>query len=87
VPFGRLGLYPHGSAASVLERRASLTDTSLLEIHLNADLVGAGTPYAQILESSMKSILKRIVMTLHSWELISDEAVIRAFKRFNLWSA
>ena len=35
----------------------------------------------------MKSILKRIVMALHSQELISDEAVIRAFKRFNLWGA
>jgi len=35
----------------------------------------------------MKSILKRIVMALHSCELISDEAVIRAFERFDLWSA
>jgi len=35
----------------------------------------------------MKSILKRIVMALHSCELISDEAVIRAFKRFNLRGA
>jgi len=35
----------------------------------------------------MKSILKRIVMALHSCELISDEAVIRAFKRFDLWKA
>ena len=35
----------------------------------------------------MKSILKRIVMALHSRELISDKAVIRAFKRLDLWSA
>lgn len=35
----------------------------------------------------MKSILKRIVMALHSRELISDEAVVGAFKRFNLWGA
>jgi hypothetical protein len=35
----------------------------------------------------MKSILKRIVMALHSWELISDEAVLRAFARFDLWNA
>lgn len=49
--------------------------------------LGAGTLYAQILESSMKSILKRIVMALHGWEMISDEAVIRAFERFDLWNA
>lgn len=35
----------------------------------------------------MKSILKRIVMALHSRELVSDKAVIRVFKRFNLWGA
>jgi len=35
----------------------------------------------------MKSILKRIVMALHGWEMISDEAVIRAFERFDLWNA
>jgi len=34
----------------------------------------------------MKSILKRIVMALHGRELISDEAVIRAFERFDLWN-
>ncbi len=52
-----------------------------------AHSLGAGTLYAQILESSMKSILKRIVMALHSCELISDETVVRAFKRFDLWRA
>lgn len=35
----------------------------------------------------MKSILKRIVMSLNGWGLISDETVIRAFKRFDLWEA
>lgn len=35
----------------------------------------------------MKSIVKRIVMRLNSWGLISDETVIRAFKRFDLWRA
>ena len=34
----------------------------------------------------MKSILKRIVMSLHSCKLISDETVLRAFRRFDLWS-
>lgn len=35
----------------------------------------------------MKSILKRIVMRLHGWGVIGDETVMRAFKRFDLWSA
>jgi len=35
----------------------------------------------------VKSILKRIVMALHSYRLISGPNVIRAFERFNLWSA
>jgi len=35
----------------------------------------------------MKSLIKRVVMMLHGFGLISDETVIRAFKRFNLWSA
>lgn len=35
----------------------------------------------------MKSVLKRIVMALHSRELISDEAVVRVFARFDLWNA
>lgn len=35
----------------------------------------------------MKSLIKRAVMALHSWGWISDEAVVRAFQRFDLWSA
>jgi hypothetical protein len=43
--------------------------------------------YAQILESTMKTIIKRTVMALYSRELISGTTVVRAFERFNLWSA
>lgn len=35
----------------------------------------------------MKSLVKRTVMTLYSWGWISNETVLRAFERFDLWSA
>lgn len=35
----------------------------------------------------MKTIIKRTVMSLYSRELISGTTVIRAFQRFDLWSA